>query len=67
LDKLASNVENSTGGFVSSAKVENGKLIVETYKHYDVRFAKKTEWTGVVAFINAAHNFTQQKILLKKM
>ncbi|HEY5745872.1 MAG TPA: hypothetical protein VIU12_07335 [Chryseolinea sp.] len=66
LDKLATRVENANGGFVSTVKEEQGKVIIETYKHYDVMYAPKTEWSNIVAFINAAHNFTQQKILLRK-
>ncbi|MBT1689214.1 DUF3857 domain-containing protein [Dawidia soli] len=66
LDKLNSRVENAVGGFTSTAKEENGKLVIETYKHYGVTFASKSEWPNVVAFVNAAHTFTGQKILLKK-
>lgn len=66
LDKLNSRVENAVGGFTSTAKEENGKLVIETYKHYAVTFASKSEWPNVVAFVNAAHAFTGQKILLKK-
>lgn len=66
LDKLNSRLENAVGGFTSTAKEENGKVVIETYKHYDVTFASKNEWPNVVAFVNAAHSFTGQKILLKK-
>jgi hypothetical protein len=66
IEKLNQKVENSTGGFVSSAKEENGRLIVETYKHYDKFILPKSDWQSVVAFINATSNFTEQKILLKK-
>jgi hypothetical protein len=66
IEKLNQKVENSTGGFVSTAKEENGKLIVDTYKHYDKFTLPKSEWQSVVAFINATSNFTEQKILLKK-
>jgi hypothetical protein len=66
IEKLNQKVENSTGGFVSSAKEENGRLIVETYKHYDKFILPKSDWQSVVAFINSTSNFTEQKILLKK-
>jgi hypothetical protein len=66
IEKLNQKVENHTGGFVSTAKEENGKLIIETHKHYDKFILPKTDWQSVVAFVNATNNFTEQKILLKK-
>jgi hypothetical protein len=66
LDKFNQKVENKWGGFTSTAKEENGKVVIETNKHYDVNFAPKDQWSSIVAFLNAAHAFTEQKILLKK-
>ncbi len=66
LDKFNQRVENKFGGFTSTAKVEGGKLIIETKKHYDVNFVPKEQWSDVVSFLNAAYNLTEQKILLKK-
>jgi hypothetical protein len=66
LDKLNQKVENKFGGFTSTAKEENGKIIIETNKHYDVNFVPKDQWPAVVSFLNAAYSFTEQKILLKK-
>jgi hypothetical protein len=58
--------ENRVGGFSSTAKVENGKILIETNKHYDVNFATKDQWPSIVTFLNAAYAFSEQKILLKK-
>jgi hypothetical protein len=66
LDKLNQKVENKFGGFTSTAKEENGKIIIETIKHYDVNFVPKEQWSSIVSFLNAAYTFTEQKILLKK-
>ena len=66
LDKLNQKVENKFGGFTSTAKEENGKIIIETNKHYDVNFVPKDQWPALVSFLNAAYTFTEQKILLKK-
>jgi len=66
VDKLNMKVENHTGGFTSTAKVENGKVIIESYKHYDKFTLRKDDWSSVVSFLNAADNFTGQKILLRK-
>lgn len=67
LEKLNNQVENSTGGFVSTAKVEGDKLIIESKKYYSSNFQKKEDWPMMVAFLDAAYNFTQQQILLKKI
>lgn len=67
LEKFNQKVENKNGGFTSTAKELNGKIIIETHKHYDVNYAPASEWTNIVAFLNAATTFNEQKILLKKM
>ena len=66
LDKLNSKVENSAGGFASSAKEENGKIIIETHKHYDKFTLPTDQWASVIEFLNAADNFAGQKLLLKR-
>lgn len=66
IEKLNQKVENGAGGFVSTAREENGKLIIDTHKRYEKYTLPKSEWQDVVAFINATSNFTEQKILLKK-
>lgn len=66
LDKLNKKVENSTGGFVSSAKIEGDKLIVKTNKYYANYYEPNTNWKNMVAFIDAGYQFTQEKILIKK-
>jgi hypothetical protein len=66
LDKFNFKEESKWGGFTSSAKEENGKIVIETNKHYDTNFVPKEEWPSLVKFLNAAYSFTEQKILLKK-
>lgn len=66
LDKLNQKTENQFGGFTCVAKAENGKVVIETRKHYDVNYAPGKEWKHIVSFLNAAQNFNEQKILLKK-
>lgn len=66
LEKLNQKVENKLGGFTAVAREVNGKVVIETHKHYDVNFAPASEWKNIVSFLNAAHNFTEQKLLLKK-
>ncbi|MCO6148529.1 DUF3857 domain-containing protein [Flavobacterium sp. NRK1] len=66
LDKLNKKVENTTGGFESSAKIEGNKLIVNTYKYYANYFEPNANWKNMVDFLDAAYQFTQEKVLLKK-
>ena len=66
LDKLNKKVENETGGFVSSAVVVANKLIVKTNKYYKNYFEKNSNWNKMVQFLDAAYQFSQEKVLLKK-
>lgn len=66
LDNLTKKVETSQGGFVSTAKIENDQLIVETQKYYSNLLAGKESWPDLVEFLNEAHQFTEQKVLFRK-
>lgn len=66
LDKLNKKVENPTGGFISSATVEGNKLTIKTQKYYSNYFEPNANWKNMVAFLDAAYQFTQEKVLLKK-
>lgn len=67
LDNLYNNIENKTGGFTSTAKVKGSKLIIESKKYYKSNFHKKEDWPLMVEFLDAAYNFTQQQVLLRKI
>lgn len=67
LDKIQYNVTNSTGGFVSLAKMEGNTLKVITQKYYTHNYEKVEKWPDMTAFIEAAYTFTQQKLLLQKI
>jgi len=66
LDKLNKKVENATGGFVSTATVEGNMLKVKAYKYYTRSYQPNSNWKDMVAFLDAAYQFTQEKVLLKK-
>ncbi len=66
LDNLNMKVENETGGFVSSATVEGNILTLNVLKYYSHNYEKAAAWTQLTAFLEAAYDFTQQKVLLKK-
>lgn len=67
LDKLNKNVVNATGGFISSAKIEGDKLIVTARKYYINYYEPNSNWKSMIAFLDAAYQFTQEKVLLKKI
>jgi hypothetical protein len=66
LDALNMKVENATGAFVSSAKLEGKKVIVKVSKHYNHNFENKKDWPVMTQFLEKAYDFTQKKVLLKK-
>jgi hypothetical protein len=66
LDKFTMNVENETGGFVSSGKLEGNKIIISAYKYYKRNGEPLSNWSKVVAYAEAAYTFSQLKLLLKK-
>lgn len=66
VEALNINVENDTGFFKSTATVEGNQLIIETNKAYKNNFEPKENWDKMVAFLDAAYQFTQQKVVLKK-
>jgi len=66
LDKLNKKIVNSTGGFESTAKIEGNKLIIKSFKYYTNYYEPNSNWKNMVAFLDAAYQFTQEKVLLKK-
>ncbi len=67
LDKLNKNVDNTTGAFISTAKVVENKLIIETSKQYKHNFEPKENWNLMLAFLDEANQFYNEKVLLKKV
>jgi len=63
---LTTNVENESGSFSSTAKLDGEKLIITTKKLYKKSFDKKEAWSNYIAFIEPAYKFSQAKIVLKK-
>jgi Domain of Unknown Function with PDB structure (DUF3857) len=67
LDKLNATSENETGAFISIAKKEGNKVIVDINKHYVNSFEPAAKWPLLLNFLDKALEFNQQKILLKKL
>ncbi len=66
LDKLQIDVDNETGFFESTAKIDGNILIIKTNKGYKHYFEPNSNWPKMIAFLDAAYTFTQAKVLLKK-
>ncbi|WP_430810267.1 MULTISPECIES: DUF3857 domain-containing protein [unclassified Carboxylicivirga] len=67
IDQLNTNIENAQGGFVSTAKKEGDQLIVTSNKYYNHIYDNAETWPSYVEFLNAAANFSERKVLLKKL
>jgi hypothetical protein len=63
---LNMSIDNESGSFVSTAKVDGDKLIISTKKLYKKNFDKKELWPNYVAFLEPAFKFSQLKVVLKK-
>jgi hypothetical protein len=66
LQDLNINVDNESGSFISTAKLEGEKLLITTKKLYKKNFDKKELWSNYIAFLEPAYKFSQAKIVLKK-
>ena len=66
LADLNQNVENETGAFSSKATVEGNVLKLSIKKIYKQAKIKKEDFGKMLEFIDAAYNFSQRRVLLKK-
>lgn len=66
LNNLNKNISNSTGGFESTATVNGNTLTIKTHKYYANNFEQKENWPKMLSYLEAAYQFTQEKILFKK-
>ena len=66
LDKLNKSVDNETGAFISTAKLEGNQLIINTSKQYKNYYEPNSNWDQMILFLDEANQFTNEKILLKK-
>jgi hypothetical protein len=63
---LNATVDNESGSFISTAKLENDKVLITSKKIYKKNFDKKEAWPNYVAFLESAYKFSQSKIVFKK-
>ena len=67
LDNLKYNVDHPEAGFISSASVTGNILTITTSKQYKKATIEKANWPKVVEMLEAAYDFSQAKIVLKKI
>jgi hypothetical protein len=67
LNSLNMNIDNETGSFSSKAIIEGNELKIAIKKVYKQMTVKKENWSKMLEFLDAAFNFSQKKILLKKV
>ncbi|MCB0429685.1 MAG: hypothetical protein KDD54_06180 [Flavobacteriales bacterium] len=66
LDNLKYNVDNEAGAFIADAQMEGDTLVVTTDKQYKKADVPVEQWDLMKAFLEAAYEFTQKKIILRK-
>ncbi len=66
LADLNLNVDNETGTFSSKATVEGNVLKLNIKKVYKQTKIKKEDFGKMLEFIDAAYNFSQRRVLLKR-
>lgn len=66
LDQINSELDNNIGMFKVTAKVEGGYINLTSEKVYKIQKSKKEDWSGYIEFLDAAFNFSQKKVILKK-
>ncbi|MEO5562482.1 MAG: hypothetical protein ABIR18_03585, partial [Chitinophagaceae bacterium] len=66
VENLQKNVSNETGSFVSTASLENDKLVIKATKVYSHHYEPAANWDKMLQFLDAAYNFSQEKILIRK-
>jgi glutamate racemase len=67
IQNLNMNLDNEVGTFAVQASVEGTTLNILVKKHYKQTNVKKEDWPKLVAMLDAAFNFSQKMVLLKKM
>jgi hypothetical protein len=67
LNSLNTTIDNETGTFAVLASVEGNKLNLLVKKIYKQTIVKKEDWGKMLQILDAGFNFSQKKILLKKL
>ena len=66
IERLNNDVSNATGSFFSEAKLEGGQLVITSHKTYATHRVEAAEWPSMTEWLDAAYNFSKQKVVLRK-
>lgn len=66
LDKLNTNIDNATGSFVTTAKLDGSNVKLTITKVYKNAFEKAEQWPDLLKMLDAATAFEEMKIMFKK-
>ncbi len=67
VQNLNMNIDNEAGNFAVQASVEGNTINILVKKIYKQMIVKKEDWGKLMQMLDAAFNFSQKKILLKKL
>ena len=67
LDALNFNETSDVGSFVSTATMDGNTIRIVTKKVYSKQYAEASEWPAMTKFLDAAVEFSQRKVILKKL
>ena len=67
VQNLNMNIDNEAGTFAVQATVEGSNLNILVKKIYKHAIIKKENWTPFLEMLDAAFNFSQKRVLLKKL
>lgn len=67
VQNLNMNIDNAVGTFAVQALVEGNTLNILVKKIYKQTTIKKEDWDKLLQMLDAAFNFSQKKVLLKKL
>lgn len=60
-------IDNECGTFTTTAVVEDGKLVLDVKKMYKAGQFQTAQWNKMLEVLDASYNFSQSKIILKKI
>ncbi len=67
IQSLNVNIDNEVGTFAVLTAVEGNTLNIMVKKHYKLQTLTKDQWPKLIEMLDAAFNFSQKKVLLKKI
>jgi hypothetical protein len=66
LEKLNTSLDNSTGSFITTAKMEGSNVKITVTKVYKNAFEKAEKWPELLKMLDAAAAFEEAKIMFRK-